>query len=79
MSMNLIFDVKGTTACVDFPYQTKTNFTYAVLAEPDVEVRLSMIKADIECRCGDDLDQAAELYQEVIDLMKVEALELSII
>ena len=47
MSMNLTFDVKGG-GTVDFPIQTSTNLTFAVLKEKDINKRLDMIRKEIE-------------------------------
>jgi hypothetical protein len=42
MSMNLMFAVRGGGA-VDFPFQTPTKLTYAVLAAPGKATRLQLL------------------------------------
>jgi hypothetical protein len=41
--MNLIFKVKGGAGYVDFPFQSDTNLTRAVLAESDNTKRIKII------------------------------------
>jgi hypothetical protein len=42
MSANLIFKVKGG-GHVDFPFQSPIDLTYAVLAEPNIRKKLTLI------------------------------------
>lgn len=46
MSMNLSFKVKGG-GYVDFPYQTRTTVSYAVLAATTVEEKLQILREDL--------------------------------
>lgn len=45
MSMNLAFEVKGG-GIIDFPYQTPTKLTKAVLACPTHEDQLKLLRAE---------------------------------
>lgn len=78
MSMNLCFDVKGGAGMVDFPYQTSTELTYAVLNEKDDDKRLALIRKDIES-WGRSKEEIERIMGEVEALMKSPNLELSLI
>ena len=77
MSMNLIFEVKGCNACVDFPYQTRTSLTYEVLRAESLERRLELLAADMAD--WEDREWAEQKYAEIKDLMESPNLELSLI
>ena len=47
MSMNLIFAVRGGGS-VDFPFQTPTKLTYAVLAAPGKATRLQLLDDEMK-------------------------------
>jgi len=47
MSINLVFDVKGG-GIIDFPFQTTTELTYAVLKETNKEKQLKLIRKELE-------------------------------
>lgn len=64
MSMNLIFDVKGGSGCVDFPYQTQSSLTHSVLKAETKEKQLELIKNDIK-----DWDTDGTTFQQVKDLL----------
>lgn len=48
MSMNLVFFVKGGEGMVDFPFQTPTDLTHAVLKEKDDSKRLALLRKACE-------------------------------
>ena len=79
MSMNLIFEVVGVDACVDFPFQTSTNLTYAVLKEPNLEKRLKLVKSDIDTWIGWSKKEKADMYKKCEKLMRSPKLKLSLI
>lgn len=60
MSMNLAFEVKGG-GIVDFPYQTPTRLTKAVLACHTREERLALLRAE---RGDQDLAEIDQLLQK---------------
>jgi hypothetical protein len=57
MSMNLCFDVVGG-GHVEFPYQTSTKLTYAVLEAKTTDERLQLILNDLTSRDYDGYDLA---------------------
>ena len=69
--MNLMFEVKGSTAYVDFPFQTPTDLTYAVIREKDIEKRIQLVKDYIK-----NIDDNTYLIEECETLMRDEKLEL---
>ena len=44
MSMNLYFETKAGGYVIDFPFQTNTNCTYAVLAAKSVEEQMKILR-----------------------------------
>ena len=50
MSMNLIFDVKGGSGIVDFPFQTSTDLTYAVLNAKTKEEQVALVEKEMRER-----------------------------
>ena len=78
MSMNLCFDVKGGKGMVDFPFQTPTELTYAVLKETDNTKRLEMPRSAME-EYGWHKKDIEETLEEIEGLMKSPNLELSLI
>ena len=85
MSMNLIFDVKDSTtgACVDFPYQTSTEITYAVLAKTDPVERLEIIVGDLNrwllSDGPDEVEYRQQMIQTIARMLNDPALELTLI
>ena len=77
MSMNLIFETKDGHV-VDFPFQTPTELTYKVLNEESQELRIKLVKGQIDRW---DLDEGYRdaLYSEVEKLMTDPTLTLSMI
>lgn len=47
MSHNLYFTDKSGTACIDFPYQTSTKVSYAVMQATSLEQKLKILKSDL--------------------------------
>ncbi len=78
MSMNLCFDVKGAPAIVDFPFQTPTDLTYAVLEEEDPEKRLILIETQL-IEWGFNEEELAYKMAEVKALMDSPNLKLTMI
>lgn len=76
MSMNLIFDVKGGAGCVDFPFQTPTTLTKAVLRAEGQEAKLKLIREELEGR-GCIPEDIVSVLEEVKALMDNPNLELS--
>jgi hypothetical protein len=60
MSMNLCFDVVGG-GHVEFPYQTSTDLTYAVLDAKTVPEQLLLINADLTKRGYEGTDLTEKL------------------
>ena len=77
MSMNLIFDVKGGAGMVDFPFQTSTDLTYAVLKEPDNDKRLALIRKELKQNTYTK-KEIAEMIERIKALMKNPNLELTL-
>jgi hypothetical protein len=75
MSMNLIFEVKGSSAYVDFPFQTPTDLTYAVIREKDIEKRIELIRNFLNTLRNKDAN--AYLMVECDTLMRDDKLELT--
>ena len=48
MSMNLYFRVKDGSGMIDFPFQTPTELTYAVMEAETTQDRLALIKQYLE-------------------------------
>ena len=64
MSMNLCF--RDGRAFADFPYQTSTKLSYAVMSASTREEKLKLIKADIE-RYGKEVYY---WYEEIESMLK---------
>jgi hypothetical protein len=77
MSMNLCFDVVGG-GFVEFPYQTSTDLTYAVLDAKTVSEQLLLINADLTKRGYED-DEKAKTLITIEKLLKNTNLELGMI
>ncbi len=71
MSMNLCF--MSGKYFIEFPYQTSTNTTYAVLNASSLEERIDLIRKELE-EC-----ESLELLPECIEMMTDKSLVLSII
>jgi hypothetical protein len=68
MSMNLCFDVVGG-GHAEFPYQTSTKLTYAVLEAKTADERLQLILNDLISRDFDEYEVYGDLKQEVSILL----------
>lgn len=79
MSMNLIFQTKNGEHFEEFPFQTPTNMTYAVLAEKTKEKQLDIIKSYTFSLFNDDTEFAEMVLEEIQVLMNDDKLELSLI
>jgi hypothetical protein len=75
--MNLVFEVKGGGS-VDFPIQTPTKLTYAVLKEKNIDKRLALIRKEIESY-GWGKKDTTERMNEIKVLMNNPNLELTFI
>ena len=83
MSMNLCFNVKKCKTCghfghVEFPFQTSTYLTYAVLALKTIEERLALIRLTIT-NYGWDKEDIEKYMCEIEALMTSPTLELGMI
>jgi hypothetical protein len=67
MSMNLVFAVKEG-GMIDFPFQTSTKLTLAVMAEPDNKKRLDIIRDDCN-KCGWDQEDINKHMKTIKTLM----------
>jgi len=74
MSMNLAFRVKGG-GIVDFPFQTNTTLTRAILAEKDCLKRIKMFDENLR-RNGCDLGTRLSVMERIVTLMDNPNLEL---
>jgi hypothetical protein len=70
-----MFKVKGSTAYVEFPYQTPTTLTYAVIGEKDVEKRIQLIKDDLNKCINKDANKW--IIKQCETLMRDDKLELT--
>lgn len=79
MSMNLVFKVKNVNAYVDFPFQTSTKLTHAVL-NAEGSSRIQLI-ADHIHECAEYLSEGEQeiLISECKELMEAPELELTLI
>ena len=75
MSMNLIFRVKGGVGIVDFPFQTSTVLTHAVLAKETNEERLALIEEQLR-EWDEDHVGIEETLGKIRNLMESPYLEL---
>jgi hypothetical protein len=73
--MNLVFEVVGG-GFVDFPYQTSTELTFAVLAAETTLGKVMLITKDVESK-GWDLEDRKETMEAVFKLLNNENLRLS--
>lgn len=79
MSLNLYFWTKSKPhAMIDFPFQTPTVLTHAVMAEKDNTKRLKLIN-DYLVKTGWEQEDINIAMREVKRLMKNPSLELSYI
>ena len=62
MSMNLCFVVKNSDTIMDFPFQTPTKLTYAVLAAKTPEAKRKLI-----CKHMNDVKWTAETKKIMLD------------
>ncbi len=76
MSMNLIFDVKGGSGSVDFPFQTPTELTYEILNIKNNQERVNLIEKRLN-EWGWHKDDVIRIIEEIKDLLSNEHLELS--
>ena len=85
MSMNLCFDTKIGNHHVEFPYQTSTKLTHAVLKEKDLEKQIQLVEDDIKTMYDpktidhDDLEYYNNMFLECKEYMRDKTLEISII
>ena len=77
MSMNLYLSVKGTSAIADFPFQTPTNLSIAVMNEQDNTKRCELVAEHLR---NDPYPLKDELVEELIEdccgLIESDVLEL---
>lgn len=78
MSMNLIFDVKGGPGYVDFPFQTPTNLTYAVLDAKSNEERIEIIEKQL-IEWDWEGEEITRIMNEIKALFSCDTLEISLI
>ncbi len=81
MSMNLCFTTKIGVHHVDFPFQTSTDLTYAVLKAKDEEARMKLIKDEVMnfVAGGLDKEHGDDIIERVRELMRDKSLVLSLI
>jgi len=78
MSMNLCFDVKGSSAVVDFPFQTPTDLTYKVLEAKSNEERIEIIEKQlVEWEWEDE--EINRIMDQIKALFSCDTLEISLI
>jgi hypothetical protein len=78
MSMNLFFKVKGGSGKVDFPFQTSTDLTYAVLKAKGREEQIKLLSDEMSL-WGWGLADINEMLAEIEALMDDPNLELTLI
>lgn len=76
MSMNLYFETKDGVAMVDFPFQTPTDLTYAVIEEKDNTRRLELIK-DAMISWEWDYDDIHEMLIRISEMLNSDHLQLT--
>lgn len=64
--MNLAFFVNGGAGVVEFPFQTPTSLTYAVLKKETNEERLVLIKQYLE---GEPPEYVEDILEQIQQLM----------
>ena len=69
MSMNLMWEKKGEKRLIEFPFQSNTNLTYAVLAEKDIDKRMALLGDDLMSRRDDVWAQEKlnEIKEKLLD------------
>jgi hypothetical protein len=67
MSMNLVFTDVTQKLSIDFPFQTPTDLTYAVLDEKDQEKQLDLIRA----YCLNNMEYSIDELNEVMNKIRV--------
>ena len=55
MSINLCFYVKGSNTMIDFPYQTPSNLTWAVMGAQTDDEKIKLIEAKLEKKYRDEI------------------------
>jgi len=78
MSMNLFFKVKDGTGKVDFPFQTSTDLTYAVMKAKGREEQIKLLSDEMRL-WGWGLADINEMLAEIETLMDDPKLELDYI
>lgn len=78
MSMNLAFETVRGKHFVDFPFQTPTDLSYAVLKASSVEDRLKLIEARLRGWKWSD-GECAEMLDRIQVLLKDNTLRLIVI
>lgn len=82
MSMNLCFNPVGGTAHIEFPYQTRTEVTYAVIAAPTLEEKIEIIRKDLYSHINDDVENREwieQLFVQCEEMMRDSTIELDYI
>ena len=83
MSINLFFKVKNGAGMVDFPFQTSTDLTYAVMNAEGKEERIKLLRlkllSDEMRKWGWGLADINEMLAEIEALMDNQNLELGCI
>lgn len=77
MSMNLAFEVKGG-GIVDFPFQTPTDLSYAVLATKGYKKQLALIDAEMK-KWGWEKEIRTEKLNSIEQLLKNPNLKMIVI
>ena len=78
MSINLFFKVKNGAGMVDFPFQTSTDLTYAVMYAEGKEERIKLLSDEMR-KWGWGLADINEMLAEIEALMDNPNLELGCI
>lgn len=80
MSMNLCFNTKAGNHFIDFPYQTPTTLTDAVLAAKTLEEKIELIRQNLNShRTPGNTVDIDELFKKCEAMMRDTSLELDYI
>jgi hypothetical protein len=76
MSMNLVFITVPGNYMVEFPYQTSTNVTRAVLKATTIEDKLDILRKDIQSFSDGDTEWESDILFDIESSLRDETLDL---
>jgi len=76
MSMNLVFITVPGNYMVEFPYQTSTDVTRAVLKAATIEDKLDILRKDIQSFSDGDIEWESDILSEIESGLRDKTLKL---